>query len=178
MAARFSFSKRQDLLIETLRVLKKVRPGVAWKLTFAGDGGELRRLRALTLDLGLEGDVEFPGRLREDELVEWFAGLDIYLHASEGETLSTALLQAMAMGLPIVASEIPGITNLFNTDPAIGVLSPNDPVRFAERVMELYEAPGRRRELAVSARQHCVSSFGHVSMLASYTGLLRTAGAA
>lgn len=172
MAARFSFSKRQDLLVHMLGALRDAHPKVNWRLSLAGDGQELRRVQALATELGLENHVEFTGLLDEPALALWMRGLDIYVHASDGETLSTALLQAMATACSIVASDITGIRNLINGAAPLGELAANDATGFAEKVAGLWFDADRRQTLGARARATCIASYSHDKMLACYLGLI------
>ena len=172
MAARFSFSKRQNVLVRMMGDLRARHPEVNWRLSLAGDGQELRRVQSLASELGLEDQVEFTGLLDEAVLAEWMRGLDIYVHASDGETLSTALLQAMASACPIVASDVSGIRNLLAGAAPLGELAANDPAGFAEKVADLWSDADRRRALGVRARAACVATYGNDTMLACYLDLI------
>jgi glycosyltransferase involved in cell wall biosynthesis len=173
MAARFSFSKRQDLLVAVLRRLVDRRPDIEWHLALAGDGDRMAAVQRLAADHRLAGAVRFAGLLPEGMVADWLRELDIYVHASEGETLSTSLLQAMATGLPIIASDIPGIRNLLaGNGEAIGILSANDPESFADAVVDLVDNLPRRRALGSRAREICVGRYDNRAMLEGYLALL------
>ena len=77
-----------------------------------GDGDQKNELLKESAALQLTDRVEFTGMLAENELIDLMRSLDIYVHASMGETMSTAIMQAMASGKPIVASDVPGIKNM------------------------------------------------------------------
>jgi glycosyltransferase involved in cell wall biosynthesis len=176
MVARFSFSKRQDLLVAVLRRLVDRRPDIEWRLAFAGDGDRLAAVHRLAADHRLADAVRFAGLLPEGMVADWLRELDIYVHASDGETLSTSLLQAMATGLPIVASDIPGIRNLLaGKGETIGILSPNDPESFADAILGLVDDPLHRRALGSRAREVCVGRYGNRAMLDAYLGLISQA---
>src|SRR5690606_3642968 len=96
MAARITAIKRHDLLIDAIALLCERDGEDAWRLTLAGSGDELPELRRRVRKRGLGNVVRLPGFLGEAELRHWFGGLDAYVHASDGETLSTSMLQAMA----------------------------------------------------------------------------------
>lgn len=169
MAARFSSAKRQDLLIEVVRALYRTNPNAGWQLTLAGDGEELKRLEALAQETA-PGLVEFAGLLDEDKLVRWFHSLDIYAHASNGETLSTSLLQAKACELPIVASDVKGIRELLEPDQAI--LAPNDDVTaWTIAILDICSDPREAGRRAKRAREATVENFGAAAMHRRYDEL-------
>jgi len=172
MAARFSFSKKQDLLVRMMVELLRKRPEVEWSLELAGDGEEFDNVRELIGALGLDEQVKLVGLLDEAAIGGWLRGLDTYVHASAGETLSTSLLQAMATGLPIVASEVPGISNLLGGNKRLGILVSDDPAKWADEIAALYDSPETRRALGMNGRQECLARFGNQAMLQAYIDLL------
>ena len=173
MAARFTAAKRQDVLIEMLEELRRREPDIDWRLSLAGDGVICEHVKRITQARGLDACVDFPGRLNEEPLIEWYNGLNIYLHASEGETLSTSLLQAMASGLPIVASDVPGISNLVSGETICGALVEGQSSRgFADSVIRLVKEPNFAVALGASGRHLAEGSYSHHKMFASYMTLL------
>jgi len=173
MAARFTETKRQDALIEMMVQLRRQLPNIDWHLTLAGNGETCERIQTMVVERGLQDCISLPGHLGEDELIAWFQSLDIYLHASSGETLSTSLLQAMAVGLPIVASDVPGIDNLLSGEPDCGVLVKNStPERFSEAVENIIINTGYAKQLALAARQRVVEAYSQETMFEGYSTLL------
>lgn len=172
MAARFSFSKRQDLLVEMLEQLQMIARDVRFELHLAGDGAELERVRARAKRSTVAAQVHFAGLLDEAEVAEWLRSLDLYVHASEGETLSTSLLQAMATGLPIVASAIPGITNLLSASGTLGCTCENTPDAFARTVIALVASPREALQLGQLSRSRAIERYSHHAMLAAYLDVI------
>ena len=174
MAARFSDTKRQDALIDMLALLRQKSPSVDYRLTLAGDGDTWESLHQKVKDAELEEYIRFSGYLGEDELLEWFKSIDIYFHASEGETLSTSLLQAMSMGLPIVASDVPGITNLLQRDEECGLLVKNSkPEGFADAVNTLVYDPVKTKALSALVRQYAVDIYSQDVMFSAYNKIIK-----
>lgn len=173
MAARFTPSKRQDALIDALALLRRQTPAIDWRLSLAGHGETWDAMRHKAGAAGVAHCIDFPGHLNEEELIDWFHGLDIYLHASEGETLSTALLQAMAMGLPIVASDVPGIANLLKGDAEYGLLVPDSKSDgFAKEIQSLTRDAGSAMRLGRTARARVVEAYSQDAMFAAYRELV------
>jgi glycosyltransferase involved in cell wall biosynthesis len=178
MAARFSNTKRQDLLIDALALLLQDDDPVAWRLSLAGDGESLDSMRQLAEDVGVSDLVEFPGYLGEGALRDWFTRLDFYAHASAGETLSTSLLQAMAMGLPIIGSKVAGIKNLLVEGEGCGSLAETQtPLAFADALRKMTKKP---METAAMADRACVlaeSRYSQDAMFQAYSALITGFGA-
>lgn len=174
MASRFTPIKRHDVLVGMLARLRHLAPRVPWHLSLAGDGESLATVRDAVGRAGLSAVVELPGHLDGRDLARWYRSLDVYVHASSGETLSTALLQAMASGLPIVASDVPGIAPLLGGEPPCGVLVPgDDPARFAEAVRAVVEAPDAAAALGATARTRVEALFAPDAMFEAYDAVAR-----
>lgn len=173
MAARFADTRRQDVLVETIENLFKVSPEIDWHLTLAGNGTTFDRVSGLIQEKGLSDKVTLAGHLDEVALIDWFHTLDIYVHATEGETLSTSMLQAMACGLPIVASNVPGVNNLLNREQNIGVLVDSQSSHaFSAAINNLVDCPARAKEVSENGRYVAEADFSKETMARRYSRLI------
>jgi glycosyltransferase involved in cell wall biosynthesis len=172
MAGRLTAIKRQDFLISVASELHRLRTDVQWTLSIAGDGEERARLETLANDLAPDA-VQFTGTLHEQALSKWYRSLDVYVHASESEALSTAILQAMASELPIVASDVPGIAALLLDDTGI-LLDSVDPGVWAREIIRLIASKERMRALGRRGREICLREFSSVRMFEAYDALIRS----
>lgn len=172
MASRITGIKRHDLLIDAMAVLRNQGGRIDWRLSLAGDGDTLAALRAKVSELQLDDIVAFPGYLGENELKQWFNTLDIYAHASEGETLSTSILQALAMGLPIVGSDVAGISNLLAEGNRAGLVVAQTPEAFANAFRRIADEPGLADDMRRRARHLAVNKYSQARMFRSYDQLL------
>jgi glycosyltransferase involved in cell wall biosynthesis len=96
-------------------VLLRALAGVAlrpWTFHIVGAGPEEAALRALAGDLGIAARVEFLGHRPPEAIPALLAEADVFLLGSHSEGRPNALVEAMAAGLPVVASRIDGITEL------------------------------------------------------------------
>jgi glycosyltransferase involved in cell wall biosynthesis len=112
MQSRLNGIKDHHTLLDALALLLKQKLPAEPHLMIAGDGEYMDTLIKYTASLGMSSNVTFTGMLEEKELVPFIQKLDIYIHASLGETMSTAIMQAMACGKPVIASDVPGINNM------------------------------------------------------------------
>ncbi len=173
MAARFSSTKQQGKLVHAVKQLRRFAPQVDWHLTLAGEGEMLSGIKDLIRQEKLEKHVDLPGYLGQEELIDWFNGVDIYAHASDGETLSTSLLQAMAMQLPIVASDVPGINNLLSQGEGCGLLvAEQTAAGFMNAIHRLTENQKQADELAKRARETAIRHYSQEAMFAEYKRIL------
>ena len=109
--------------------------------------------------------------LEEIELVKFLHDLTIYVHASLGETMSTAIMQAMACGLPIIASDVPGINNMIINNKT-GILVPvkNEQV-MADAIKYLVNTNSRAAELGANAFEFAKMHYSNVTMFKKYKEL-------
>jgi glycosyltransferase involved in cell wall biosynthesis len=140
--------KRHDLLIQSLASLGDVRRYVA--LVIVGDGPEGPALGALADRLGLAGTVIFAGRHRAVPAV--LPALDVYACASDFECCSNAILEAMAAGLPIVATDVGGNAELLGGGEAGMLVPPGSAGDLAGALSRLAADPGLRRRFGSAAR--------------------------
>ena len=171
MAARMTTMKRQEVLIDALASLSRDGDD-SWRLSLAGDGETCGALRAHAEARGVQDAVEFTGFLGEPDLVRWFQRIDFYAHASNGETLSTSLLQALAMGLPIIGSDVPGINDLLAEDAGVGLLVSQEAAAFAAAFRKLEADPAGAEALGSRARKLAVDEFSNDVMFARYNRLI------
>lgn len=142
----------------TLRAFAKVHAAhPEARLIIAGDGSLGDQLRALRTELGLDGIATFLGFRQDVPAV--LASLDGYVLASRLEGLGTAILEALAMGLPVVASRVGGIPDSVK-DGKTGVLvPPEDPDALAAAMIDLMENPERRAALGRHAAEFVRTAF-------------------
>ena len=121
--------KGQALLVEALADLHA--RGIDCRLTIVGDGPQLEDLKALAGRLGVSGAIQFAGAVGQDQIRGYYARASVFALTSFAEGLPVVLMEAMAMGLPVVASGITGVPELVE-----------------DGVSGLLVLPGHRGELA------------------------------
>jgi glycosyltransferase involved in cell wall biosynthesis len=134
-----------------------------------GEGPLRPALESLIGELGLGGTVELRGRTTEPEAA--LRQMDIFVLPSVSEACSNALLQAMATGLAVVATEVGGNTELVADEITGLVVPPANPAALAKAILRLVEAPALAAALARRARQRVLGEFGIDRMLALMEGL-------
>ena len=142
---RVAHEKNIDFLLEMLTELRSVLPDVL--LVIAGEGPALPHLRRRARDLGIADAVLFVGYLsRDGELQDCYAAGDVFVFASRTETQGLVLLEALALGVPVVALPTLGTREIVlprrGTCPA-----PDDPAGFAAVVAGLMRDPERRARM-------------------------------
>jgi phosphatidyl-myo-inositol alpha-mannosyltransferase len=116
------------------------------RLTVIGDGPDRGRLQALATEL--RADVEFAGRVEDEDLVAWLQACDIVCAPSTGgESFGIVLLEAMACAKPVVASHIEGFVELLDQVDCGRLVPPGDHAGLAAALVELLNDDAKRRAL-------------------------------
>ena len=119
---------------------------------------------------GVEGVVRFLGG-RED-VADLYPAADLFVFPSRGEGCPNAVLEAMASGLPVVATDVAGNREALGVDGKAGRLVPvEDPASLAEAVATLTASPALRREIAAAARERILERFDIDRVGAQYLSL-------
>ncbi len=153
--AYLSREKGLNYLIEAASLI----PSVQRKLRFVivGDGDCLQELIGLVQEKGLEGVFQFAGF--HSNTSQFMKTFDIFALPSLSEGLSSAILEAMATSLPIVATEVGGIPELV-TDGDNGLLvAPADPVALARAIERLADNPEESRRMGLRGRSRIEKQF-------------------
>ncbi len=103
-----------DILIRAATELKFQIPNSKFQIQILGSGSEETKLKALAKDLKIEDRVEFVGKVAQDDLPPYLSQADIFVRPSRSEGLGTAFLEAMAAGLPVIATRVGGIPDFLH----------------------------------------------------------------
>jgi len=104
MAARLTNTKDHKNLIYAFSLLLKSNPDCLLKI--AGTGDLEDKLKNYASELNIANSVQFLGLLNENEMIGFYQNLDLYVHATYSETLSTSIIQAMSCALIVITSDI------------------------------------------------------------------------
>jgi len=151
------------------QILKETR---AVKFTLIGDGELRLSLEEYIAERGLSGYFDFRGR--SDDLTRGLSETDILVVPSESEGCSNVLLEAMSMGIPVIATAVEGNLEVI-VDGVSGILvKPKDPCIMAERTLELIDAARKRKTLGVEARKRIEDKFRFREMVGNYNNIYTT----
>lgn len=166
---RLDPAKELTYLLSAWRLVRDAVPGA--KLRIIGEGPERVMLERQSVDLRLDGSVEFLGYRRD--IPELLREADLMVLTSRREGMPNVLLEGMASGLPIVCTDIPAARQCFE-DGKEGYFVPfGDVAAISRGIIELYKDPGKRKAMGVSARDHVEK---HFSIEASTRRLLEMYG--
>lgn len=139
-ASRFAEDKGHKYLIDSVKRLTQITD-VPFTLVLAGDGPLLEETKAHAEALGLtEEQVRFIG-FRKD-IKNLYKASDLYVNSSQHEALSYLIIEAMAAGLPVIATDMGGNSDIVNDEAGCGLLvTYDDPVSMSDAMKRMLEEP-------------------------------------
>jgi glycosyltransferase involved in cell wall biosynthesis len=153
--SRLAWKKGLRHLLATVPRLLEVLADL--RVIIVGDGPLRPELAAQASALGVEKHVVFLGS-RSDAL-ELLSTFDVFVLPSEIEGMSNALLEAMAVGRPVVATDVGGNPEVVVDGETGFVVPPADPDRLAAAIVKLLQAPDMAREMGAAGRQRVCEEY-------------------
>jgi GalNAc-alpha-(1->4)-GalNAc-alpha-(1->3)-diNAcBac-PP-undecaprenol alpha-1,4-N-acetyl-D-galactosaminyltransferase len=150
--ARFYIKqKRQDIMIKAFQRIVQIKPGI--NLVFYGDGDDMEEIKKMVLDIGLNDNVIFAGKVKNIETV--LQKSMIYVSTSDYEGISNSLIEAMALGLPVIATDSsPGGARLLIKNMENGIIVPRGDIeKLADSILFLLNNPEYSDKLGKNAQK-------------------------
>ena len=166
VVGRLEEIKGQKYAIEALKFLDEFNV----HLLLVGDGSQKEFLLKITNEMGLKNRVHFLGQRNDVEQVMKIA--DILLIPSESEGLPFVILEAMASGLPVIATAVGAIPELLGTRMERGILiRPKDPIAMAEAIKQIFKTSSQAKQMVRNAFQFVSQNYSQEKMLNNYKEL-------
>jgi 1,2-diacylglycerol 3-alpha-glucosyltransferase len=147
---RLAKEKNQGFLLSAFAHILPDLPNA--RLVLVGEGDDRQRLERLAHSLGIDGRVRFVGAVPHEAVGDYYQAADLFLFPSTSETQGIVVLEALAAGQPVVAVTSDAAADLLD-DGQGGILTPEDPVAFAQGALALWEQPERRQGMAEAGRR-------------------------
>jgi len=165
---RLVYQKGLDVLFNALEGLKDL----SWTLTLVGDGPQRLELETMVQEKGIADRVSFKGWLERGELSQYYQESNIFVFPSRHEGMPNAVLEAMASGLPIIATEIAGNEELIIPGKT-GLLVPSeDPGLLAQALTDLLTDPTQRMQMGLAARKRVETHYTWDSVARQYLSII------
>jgi len=149
-ASRLVSKNGLDIL---LRAAAKIPGHFNFRIIFAGEGRERKKLEKLRDGLGLQKKVEFLGNVSFENLLKLYAASDIFVRPSRSEGLGSAFLEAMAAGLITIGTSVGGITDFLFEGKTGFLAKPNDEESLVKALtVALTLAPEKKEMMVNNAR--------------------------
>ncbi|NNL89901.1 MAG: glycosyltransferase family 4 protein [Marinicaulis sp.] len=158
--------KRFDRL---LYIFSDVAQNTAARLLLVGDGPERSKLQNLAVDLGINEFVEFAGN--QNDVAPFLAEMDIFAMTSDTEQMPIGLVEAMATGLPVVASDVGDIRKMLADDNRQFVFDRESKPGFAAAFTQLANDADLRRQLGSKNASKARAEYSMEKMINAYEAL-------
>jgi len=156
--------KGYDVLLQAMARLPR---DLSWRFTHVGGGDELPRLKALAVELGIDGRIIWKGALDQRDILQHYRDSDLFALAcritadGDRDGLPNVLVEASSQALPIVSTDISGIGELFTTDENGLLVAPDDAEALAIALERAIRDPGLRHRLGSAAEDRVRRDFDH-----------------
>ncbi len=152
---RVTAAKGADVLLDAFLMVSRRHPECS--LTYFGDGDLIPALRAKAAAHGLADRVRFPGHQADRH--EMYANVDILVQSSRRESMANSVIEAMARGIPCVATDVGGTAEAIGDGQTGYVIPADDTTACAEAICKLLDEPSRRARFAAAAMARTRSRF-------------------
>lgn len=145
---------RIDVLIKAFAIAKKKSEiSQNLKLLIVGDGALKSDLQKLSVQEGISDEVEFTGRQPYSTIADFHRRMDIHVCTSERESFGVSILEAMALGIPVICSDIPAFDELV-TDGVTGLrFRQGEPDNLAAKILSLINDDALKQSLLTHAAE-------------------------
>jgi glycosyltransferase involved in cell wall biosynthesis len=167
--ANLSHDKDPETLLEAFRLVREQRPEAT--LRIAGDGPRREEVERLVQDMGLEQAVVLDGHV--DDVPGILAEADVLLHAAHTEGLGLCVIEAMAAGVPVVATGVGGLLEVVQNGETGLLVDPCDADAMASAALRLLGDSELRRALRKNATVSIERRFSIGAMCRGYCDLYR-----
>lgn len=167
LVGRLTAQKRVDLFLQAAQIIAARLPET--RFLIAGSGELMDDMTRLARESGLTSHLRFLGVREDMPLV--FAAMDLLALASDFEGLPNVIMEAMAAGLPVVATDLGGCRELIVEGVTGFLVPPGDSSALAERIVSVLALPDRGRSLGAAGRQRILAEFSMDAMIQRFEEL-------
>ena len=122
-------------------------------------------------DLNLEKQIIFTGYVKHEILHHYYSNADIFVRTPTDEGFGIVFIEAMASGVPVIATKVGGITDIIHHNKNGIFVPPNDPIKLAKVLNNLLEDEQKRKQLGDSGRDYCLKKYDWDRICTSMLGI-------
>lgn len=167
MVARMFSAKRHDIFLQAAAMVNRVVPDTRFVLL--GDGALRSHLEKLSQELGLASKAIFFGEQRD--VVPYLSTFDIFVLSSDTEGLSLSICEAMALGKPVVATDVGGNRELVEEGKTGFLVSPGNPEALSEAIIRLIRDPDIAQSMGQRGKEKIAKQLSLERYLDEYQSL-------
>ncbi len=161
--ARLAPIKNLELFVSLAAEYRSLNHKIAFVII--GDGSERRMLEKMAAERQLENILYFAGFQRN--LERFYADMGVMVLTSKNEGSPVAVIEAMTSGVPVVASRVGGVPDLFALDQAYGLADPAEPSTFAQAINMILDDPVRAETIAAHHRRRVFKLYDYSNLLSN-----------
>lgn len=154
--------KNLSRLLHAFQIVRRDMPA---RLVIVGDGAERAGLEMLAASLGIAEDVRFAGHMQEP--AGEYAGFDVFALSSDTEQMPLSVLEAMAAGLPVAATDV-GDVRLMLAPGNAGFIVERDAPALAGALLGVLQSPDRGRGVGAANRARAEAEYSQTAMFAAW----------
>lgn len=139
-----------------------------WRLTIVGDGNLRPDYEKLAAELNISQRLEFVGKLADADLVRAYQNSDLLILPSinSNEAFGLVLIEALACGVPVIASDLAGVRRVFNNYQEGLLVEPNSSSDLKKKLEFIFNNEQLRRTMAIAARRLAENKYSRETMAA------------
>jgi len=166
--------KNVALFVDAIAIVRHRRPDV--RAVVVGDGPLESALMQRASALGVREAIRFAGYVDQQNLPRWYRGADVFGLSSDFDNSPNVVLEAMASGLPVVATDVGGVADFVETPSGGALVRKGDAAAMGGEILSLIEDTGKRRAAGAFNRLRATTKFSWRTsaeqLLAAYRGAM------
>ena len=172
MASRLTSTKNHFLIVNMIKNNKSYFEKNNIRFSIAGDGPLFNKLNKFIRTNNIDDIIKLEGYLDENQLIEWYRSISIYIHSTFSETQSMSIIQAMSFNIPIIVSNIDNIRdNLLANNTHNFFVVENKIKAFLDKIIYIT----KNLEYSIdknNSRETILKHFNYIKMFKQYNKLL------
>ncbi len=167
--SRYSYQKNIEMSFRIVRELSRQGRNVYFVVIGGPDDVSQAEVRREIDELGIASVVFLAGE--RDNAMEWLCAADVYLSTARWEGLPTAVLEAMSLGVPVVASDVVGNKSVVRNGVNGFLVSAEDPGLYADIITKIFDDTGIRERLSKNALADIAENYSLKSTISAHERL-------
>jgi len=172
--------KNVALFVEAIAIARHRRPDM--RAVVVGDGPLEDALKQRASALGVGDAIHFAGYIEQEALPRWYRAADLFALSSDFDNSPNVVLEAMASGLPIVATDVGGVSEFVDAPSGGSLVPKGDATAMAAEILAMLSDDATRRAAGIFNRQRAMTDFSWrksaEQLLAAYRGAVAAHGRA
>ena len=159
--------KNYDML---LNAVSNIMTGPRFCVVLVGDGPERNHLQSLAVEKSIH-NIHFTGKQNQENVINYLQAFDLFVLPSISQGISNTILEAMACGLHVIATDVGGNKELIENNKTGSLIPSCDVAALADRILQCLENPQESYQIGQADLKKCQASFSLDRMVLEYENL-------